>query len=223
MSRNRDTESDRRETRRMIAEPYQQSGGKNWLGHRDGTGAAAVDHLLLEGASEDELIKTGRTTVQSFHTHLKHLEESHDLRSIQGSDGRFRFDREHLGLPEPPSDAPITLPEEIADTDGLPEGAVRNIAVNAYERNPEARRQCLAHYGHACVACGFDFGATYGAFAERYIHVHHLTPMSQIRKAYRINPISDLRPVCPNCHAMIHFGGICRSIDEIKRAIRAMI
>jgi len=34
--------------------------------------------------------------------------------------------------------------------------------------------------------------------------VHHLVPISKIGKKYRVDPIKDLRPVCPNCHAVIH-------------------
>lgn len=36
------------------------------------------------------------------------------------------------------------------------------------------------------------------------MHVHHLVPLSDIEKPYRVNPVDDLRPVCPNCHAMVH-------------------
>lgn len=35
------------------------------------------------------------------------------------------------------------------------EGAVRKVLVNAYERNPEARRRCIEHYGSDCFVCGF--------------------------------------------------------------------
>ena len=30
------------------------------------------------------------------------------------------------------------------------------------------------------------------------IQVHHLVPLSAIGKKYRVDPIRDLRPVCPN-------------------------
>jgi hypothetical protein len=32
-----------------------------------------------------------------------------------------------------------------------------------------------------------------------------------------VDPVADLRPVCPNCHAVIHLGGACRSIDEVRQ------
>lgn len=126
-------------------------------------------------------------------------------------------------LDSPPTDgnaeAGSVLPEEIVQTDGLVEGAIRTITINAYERNPEARRRCIAHYGASCMACGFDFGTTYGEFADGFIHVHHVKPLSEIGTEYVVDPVADLRPVCPNCHAVIHLGGSCRSIDEIRRLL----
>jgi 5-methylcytosine-specific restriction protein A len=75
---------------------------------------------------------------------------------------------------------------------------------NACERNLEARRRCIEHYGARCVVCGLDFGKVYGEVAEGLIHVHHLKPISEVGESYVIDPVEDLRPVCPNCHAVIH-------------------
>ncbi len=98
------------------------------------------------------------------------------------------------------------LPEEVGLSGFFSEGAVRVVQVNAYERSPEARRRCIAHYGAKCAVCGFDFGKTYGPVADGFIHVHHLVPLSDMGEEYEVNPIEDLRPVCPNCHAIIHRG-----------------
>ena len=114
-----------------------------------------------------------------------------------------------------------TLPEEISQSTIHIEGAIRKIKVNAYERNPLAREACLKHYGLSCVACGFNFEKTFGKFAQGFIHVHHLIPMSDIGGSYEVDPIKDLRPVCPNCHAAIHIGGKVRSIEEIKKLLSA--
>jgi hypothetical protein len=54
------------------------------------------------------------------------------------------------------------------------EGAVTRAERNTYERNPEARKRCMAYYGTRCIACGFDFGQTYGPMATGFIHIHHL-------------------------------------------------
>jgi 5-methylcytosine-specific restriction enzyme A len=96
------------------------------------------------------------------------------------------------------------------------EGTLRRVRVNAYERDPRARAACIAHYGSACSICGFDFGEAYGDPAKGIIHVHHLRQLSKIGKGYRVDPIADLRPVCPNCHAVIHSRSIALTIDEVK-------
>ncbi len=53
-------------------------------------------------------------------------------------------------------------PDELADDTNYPEGAKTQITVSAYERNPEARRTCIQHYGAVCYVCGFDFADMYG-------------------------------------------------------------
>ena len=113
----------------------------------------------------------------------------------------------------------FTLPDEVSSS-GLIEGAARTITVNAYERNAEARRKCLAAHGTECCVCGFNFGARYGPEADGYIHVHHVRPLSEIGGEYVVDPVVDLRPVCPNCHAVLHLGGRCRSIEEVRQLLR---
>lgn len=109
------------------------------------------------------------------------------------------------------------LPEEVDASSAIWEGAVSRITVNAYERDPEARRLCIAHYGAKCVICPIDFGAKYGDVAEGLIHVHHLKPISEVGASYVVDPVEDLRPVCPNCHAVIHLrNDPPYSIDEVR-------
>jgi 5-methylcytosine-specific restriction endonuclease McrA len=95
-------------------------------------------------------------------------------------------------------------PDEIDDPAQFWEGSVRRVSVNAYERDPAARRACIAHFGLSCQICGFDFAAVYGQLGLGFIHVHHLRPLSAIGSGYTVDPIHDLLPVCPNCHAMLH-------------------
>jgi ribosomal protein S1 len=99
------------------------------------------------------------------------------------------------------------------------EGRRRVAVVNYYERNPKARRACLNHYGASCVVCGMDFAERYGEVADGYIHVHHLNPIASIGEVYQLDPIRDLRPVCPNCHAVIHLRTPPYGIEELAALI----
>jgi len=123
---------------------------------------------------------------------------------------------EILGWVTPESSSSVTFPDEVDETTALREGAVCKVLVNAYERNPKARQRCIAHYGTSCFACGFNFGRIFGELGEGFIHVHHLHPISEVAEEYEIDSINDLRPVCPNCHAMIHRRSPPLSIEEIQ-------
>lgn len=112
------------------------------------------------------------------------------------------------------------LPDELDEVPSFLEGARYQVTVNAYERDPRARQLCIAKHGSACVICGFTFGAVYGTVAEGFIHVHHLRPLSEIGKEYEVDPIEDLRPVCPNCHAVLHRRQPAFSIDEVKAFLK---
>jgi len=101
----------------------------------------------------------------------------------------------------------------------LMEGALRRVMANRFERNAAARDRCIAHYGARCVVCDFSFGDAFGEVAEGFIHVHHLTLVADARVRYEINPVRDLRPVCPNCHAMLHLQDPPLTIKEL-RALR---
>ncbi|WHX97953.1 DUF3427 domain-containing protein [Neobacillus sp. DY30] len=111
------------------------------------------------------------------------------------------------------------LAEEIPEDIPLFEGGTKQIIVNAYERNPVARKKCLDHYGFNCSVCKFNFEERYGDIGKNFIHVHHLQEISKIGKEYVINPIKDLRPVCPNCHAMLHKRQPAYSIEQLKEII----
>jgi 5-methylcytosine-specific restriction protein A len=109
--------------------------------------------------------------------------------------------------------------EEVPEAEDYVEGATKKIFVNYYERNPQARKKCIEHYGIKCVACGFDFELAYGEAGKGFIHVHHVVPLSEVRTSYVVNPIEDLRPVCANCHAVIHRTLPALTIAELQGAL----
>jgi hypothetical protein len=113
-----------------------------------------------------------------------------------------------------------TLPEEVIAPPIFIEGARRRIAVNAYERDRKARHLCLVYHGTRCVCCDLDMGERYGPVAEGFIHAHHLVPLSAIGHAYVLDLIADLRPACPNCHAVIHLKDPPYSVDEVRLMLK---
>ena len=113
--------------------------------------------------------------------------------------------------------------EEIRDPDRYPEGAKHQVTVNAFERNPEARRKCIEFYGTTCSVCGFNFGSAYGPEFKDFIHIHHLVPLSHVGANYVVDPIKDLRPVCPNCHAVIHRKNPPYTMDQVKGLILKLL
>ena len=114
----------------------------------------------------------------------------------------------------------VFFPEEVPGNQAFAEGAVRRVSVNAYERNPKARAACIAKFGVQCSVCELVMADLYGEIAEAYIHVHHLKGLAEIGKEYLVDPETDLRPVCPNCHAMLHTRNPPLEIDGLRERLR---
>lgn len=112
------------------------------------------------------------------------------------------------------------LTEETSSKE-LWEGGTVEVHVNRYERSDTARAECISAHGTACSICEFDFADIYGIEFSGFIHVHHVVPLSHgTGKPRKVDPQKDLVPVCPNCHAIIHFGGTTRSIQMVKDLVR---
>lgn len=114
----------------------------------------------------------------------------------------------------------IEIAEEINDAANVVEGAKKQITVNAYERDPTAKPRCINKWGTTCVVCAFDFHAVYGDLGKGFIHVHHLRPIHTIGESYELDPENDLRPVCPNCHAMLHRKKEVLSVEELIKLLQ---
>ena len=111
-------------------------------------------------------------------------------------------------------------PDEVGGTSFF-EGAKMSVTVNKYERDPKAREICLKAKGYSCSVCGMNFEDVYGKLGKHFIHVHHLKPLSS-NGEYELDPVKDLIPVCPNCHAMLHRGmnGDAISVNELKKLMK---
>ena len=180
-----------------------------------------------------------RRSVEWLETELPKGSAEENLRkSIDSPDTLFRINRPHAAHrlvclaehgydPGPDGTGARHMPGEeagVLDADGnVIEGASKRVSVLRYETDPRARALCIAVHGTSCHVCSIDFGATYGDFADGYIHVHHKTPVHQAAAdgEYELDPVSDLVPVCPNCHAMLHRhpDKPC-SVEQLRRLIR---
>ena len=140
---------------------------------------------------------------------------------------------------EPPGKSIATTPEDedapdeieepddlmedtgIEDQQSLMEGGAYQKLCTIYERSSLARHECLKTWGYRCAICDFDFEDEYGDLGKGYIHVHHLKPISESEgEIYQIDPVEDLFPVCPNCHAMLHRENPVVPIERLVKIVK---
>ena len=100
------------------------------------------------------------------------------------------------------------------------EGAVQRVTVNRYERDRAARQACIKYHGTRCSVCELALEDRYGSAGKGLIHVHHIRPISEIGPDYRVDPVEDLRPICPNCHAIVHRGSPMYSLETVREMLR---
>jgi 5-methylcytosine-specific restriction protein A len=118
---------------------------------------------------------------------------------------RWRFETPSAGATEP-----------MTSGGNQTEGGKKTRFVTTYERSGKARADCLKHYGAKCCVCELDFFDRYGDIGKGFMHVHHLKPVADGEgKQVSVDPIQDLRPVCPNCHSMLHRRKPPLSIKEL--------
>jgi len=194
------------------------------------------DHPWLQPYTE-ERSSTGYRVLSPMHSlispewdtlldnHLSSLSPPADIVFDGRADGHSMYSPRRRGAvamnaSEPPlPSTSIKYPDEVPTGSSLWEGLTTQILVNKYERNPIARQRCLAYHGYACQACGTDMQTVYGALGKDYIHVHHRVPMAEIGEDYEVDPINDLVPVCPNCHAMLHRGETVLAVEQLRQII----
>lgn len=111
-------------------------------------------------------------------------------------------------------------PDEVDIKIEYSEGKTKKVLVNSYERNPVARKKCIEHFGLNCQVCDFNFKEKFGDLGKDFIHVHHKIDIATIGNEYSVNPLTDLIPVCPNCHSMLHKRKPAYSISELKAMMK---
>lgn len=143
------------------------------------------------------------------------------------SRGVIRFLNSYLGesLPlgvsgDPPDDGVILQAYEGAETKAMRTHRRREQRLRAAKladalgSSSDRRLRCEV------PGCGFDFQTVYGALGQGYAQVHHLRPLGESDRPATTR-LEDLAIVCANCHVMIHRGGECRPLDELRPGLIA--
>jgi hypothetical protein len=99
------------------------------------------------------------------------------------------------------------------------EGVVNSTSCTKYSRSARNKKVCLDFYGYICAGCGLDPSRVYGETGRYIIHVHHLVPLSQMPAPGPVNPLTELVPLCPNCHNFVHKSSPPLNLDELKSAL----
>lgn len=102
------------------------------------------------------------------------------------------------------------------------EGAVLESVVRRRERNPRNRLLCIRLHGEKCLACGTEPKRRYGDVAGAIIEVHHLEALSLLAEPRPYDPATDLVPLCPNCHRVVHTRRpVPIPVEELKALLEA--
>jgi 5-methylcytosine-specific restriction protein A len=132
------------------------------------------------------------------------VRKSHQVWSIPFSgmklDDIIASKLEVLAVRKTPASASIGKEEE----QEFVEGACGQVTHDRRERSKGARDACIRIHGYTCAVCNMNFVDQYGEIGREFIHVHHISRISETAGEHKIDARHDLVPVCPNCHAMLH-------------------
>ena len=109
----------------------------------------------------------------------------------------------------------------------ITEGKMTVKQAKVRERSKKLRDAAIKHYTVdgkiVCFTCGFDFAKAYGKHGEGYIQVHHEKPVCQYDNqgfnAYISEAVTNMKPLCANCHCMIHRKRNPITVAELERIV----
>lgn len=135
--------------------------------------------------------------------------------------GRYRFYMEFVnpGFYRSGDEEVITV-VDVEDCKGRSEGRLKAYYTTLHERNPKNRKAAIRIHGTDCKVCGLNFEKKYGELGKNYIEIHHKRPLYLTKENIPINVKTDLVPVCPNCHRMLHrYKDRMLTVEELKEII----
>ena len=95
----------------------------------------------------------------------------------------------------------------------LEEGRIIRVTTNKRIRSQRLREAAIDHYSDrygriSCAVCGFTFEDVYGPLGQGFIEIHHERPVCQYSNEgfedFLSVAVSFVKPVCSNCHRMLH-------------------
>lgn len=135
-----------------------------------------------------------------------------------------QFQNEHSFISYLIAHAPPGTATEVQELDEPPpdDFVIEGGLALAIHLSRERDRTLIARFkesltSFSCCVCGFDFERTYGRLGAEFIEAHHVRPLGE--GGERETRITDLRPVCSNCHRMLHRAlGI--STEDLQKMLR---
>lgn len=162
-----------------------------------------------------------------FVIHRQFFEDKHSLTEIFDTvkywdmQPNLRIALENLGIANSETkENEILLENEISDSEAevYSEGSLMKVWVLKAERSKEAVEAARKIHGDRCKGCHIDFKKMYGDDVDNIIHYHHINPLKAgLRKT---NPKTDLFPLCPNCHAVVHSQKQLMTIEDLQNRVR---
>ncbi|MGI1946838.1 HNH endonuclease [Shewanella glacialipiscicola] len=182
----------------------------NGVAHKRAINAYSTEYFLesiYDDYGKDFFLKALQSTALHviYYNSLNHGRRTSISKIIDRLTKKYELDIELLTV----------YPDEI-DGETFPEGMSKQVLINLFERNKNARSACIEEHGLSCCVCNFNFEKAYGEIGIGFIHVHHVVNISDIGHSYQVDPKRDLIPVCPNCHAMLHKSKPAHTIQQLK-------
>lgn len=142
------------------------------------------------------------------------------------NDPYYVSEKDDAGIEPSAANSGTLVDEMIVPIDEDPTSSLEGRVIETWstrrERDPQNRALCLAIHKPRCAVCEMSFLEEYGEIGRDFIHVHHERPLGSADIVGELqDPAKDLKPVCPNCHAMLHRGlnaakGEVRTISELR-------
>lgn len=153
----------------------------------------------LKGESEASFPPTSHPilTTTTWGARVKGLESQHD-------DGSLKATTINVMVPMIAAMAELIGFEEITPEKPEVEGSVSKVLVTKRERSVRNRLLALQIHGYQCGTCRLRPLEVFGEALGGVLEVHHIEPVSELGEPRPYDPSTDLIPLCPTCHRMIH-------------------